>query len=306
MSLSCFFGTAFLDDSSRSLAYMQAFVANPCGLIRYAFIHMTPAVVTTNLTRRFGEFTAVQDVNLTVAPGQFFGFLGPNGAGKSTTIKMLTGLLAPTSGSIQILGLDALANPVEVKRQIGVVPEGLALFGRLTAPEYLHFVGRMYGLDAATTAARTSELLEFMSLANETKKLITDFSHGMQKKLALAAAVIHGPKVLFLDEPFEGVDAIASGTLKAMLQGMIARGATIFLTSHVLEIVERLCSHIAIIDRGHLIADGSLEELRAGVQARTSGDQAVTRTLTLEEIFLNIVGSETGSRQPEQELSWLG
>jgi ABC-2 type transport system ATP-binding protein len=285
---------------------MQAFVANPCGLIRYAFIHMTPAVVTTNLTRRFGEFTAVQDVNLTVAPGQFFGFLGPNGAGKSTTIKMLTGLLAPTSGSIQILGLDALANPVEVKRQIGVVPEGLALFGRLTAPEYLHFVGRMYGLDAATTAARTSELLEFMSLANETKKLITDFSHGMQKKLALAAAVIHGPKVLFLDEPFEGVDAIASGTLKAMLQGMIARGATIFLTSHVLEIVERLCSHIAIIDRGHLIADGSLEELRAGVQARTSGDQAVTRTLTLEEIFLNIVGSETGSRQPEQELSWLG
>ncbi|HXC94949.1 MAG TPA: ABC transporter ATP-binding protein [Edaphobacter sp.] len=268
---------------------------------------MTPAVVTTNLTRRFGEFTAVQDVNLTVAPGQFFGFLGPNGAGKSTTIKMLTGLLAPTSGSIQILGLDALADPIEVKRQIGVVPEGLALFGRLTAPEYLHFVGRMYGLGAATTAARTSELLEFMSLANETKKLITDFSHGMQKKLALAAAVIHGPKVLFLDEPFEGVDAIASGTLKVMLQGMIVRGATIFLTSHVLEIVERLCSHIAIIDRGHLIANGSLEELREGVQARTGGDQAATtRKLTLEEIFLNIVGSETGLRPPEQELSWLG
>ncbi len=179
---------------------------------------MIPAVTTTGLTRRFGDFTAVQDVNLTVAPGQFFGFLGPNGAGKSTTIKMLTGLLAPTSGSIQILGLDAIANPIEVKRQIGVVPEGLALFGRLTAAEYLRFVGRMYGLDAATTAARTTELLEFMSLANETKKLITDFSHGMQKKLALAAAVIHGPKVLFLDEPFEGVDAIASGTLKAMLQ----------------------------------------------------------------------------------------
>ena len=128
----------------------------------------------------------------------------------------------------------------------------------------------MYGLDPATTAARTTELLEFMGLANETKKLVTDFSHGMQKKLALAAAVIHGPKVLFLDEPFEGVDAIASGTLKAMLQGMIARGATIFLTSHVLEIVERLCSHIAIIDRGRLIANGSLEELRAGVQARNT------------------------------------
>ena len=272
---------------------------------KVCFTQMIPAVTTTGLTRRFGDFTAVQDVNLTVAPGQFFGFLGPNGAGKSTTIKMLTGLLAPTSGSIQILGLDALANPIEVKRQIGVVPEGLALFGRLTAAEYLRFVGRMYGLDAATTAARTEELLDFMSLANETKKLITDFSHGMQKKLALAAAVIHGPKVLFLDEPFEGVDAIASGTLKAMLQGMIARGATIFLTSHVLEIVERLCTHIAIIDRGRLIADGSLEELRAGVQARntTSID---TQTLTLEQIFLSIVGNETGAQQPEQELSWLG
>jgi ABC-2 type transport system ATP-binding protein len=266
---------------------------------------MTSAVTTSNLTRRFGDFTAVQDVNLDVAPGQFFGFLGPNGAGKSTTIKMLTGLLAPTSGSIQILGLDAATNSIEVKRQIGVVPEGLALFGRLTAAEYLRFVGRMYGLDAATTAARTEELLEFMSLANETKKLITDFSHGMQKKLALAAAVIHGPRVLFLDEPFEGVDAIASGTLKTMLQGMIARGATIFLTSHVLEIVERLCTHIAIIDHGQLIANGSLEELRAGVQARNP-DNTTSQTLTLEQIFLSIVGNEPGAQQPEQELSWLG
>jgi ABC-2 type transport system ATP-binding protein len=266
---------------------------------------MVPAVTTTGLTRRFGDFTAVQDVNLTVASGQFFGFLGPNGAGKSTTIKMLTGLLAPTSGSIQVLGLDAATHPIEVKRQIGVVPEGLALFGRLTAAEYLHFVGRMYGLDPSTTTARSAELLEFMGLANETKKLVTDFSHGMQKKLALAAAVIHGPKVLFLDEPFEGVDAIASGTLKAMLQGMIARGATIFLTSHVLEIVERLCSHIAIIDRGRLIANGSLEELRAGVQARTT-DSSGGQTLTLEQIFLNIVGNEAGAQQPEQELSWLG
>src|SRR5258706_6527223 len=204
---------------------------------------VSPTISTEHLTRRFGDLVAVNDVNLRVAPGQFFGFLGPNGAGKSTTIKMLTGLLAPTSGRIEILGLDFTDRTADVKRQIGVVPEGLALFGRLTGAEYLTFVGRMYGLDAATTAARTTELLEFMSLANETKKLITDFSHGMQKKLALAAAVIHGPKVLFLDEPFEGVDAIASGTLKAMLQGMIARGATIFLTSHVLEIVERLCTH---------------------------------------------------------------
>src|ERR1700754_2408294 len=143
----------------------------------------------------------------------------------------------------------------------------------------------MYGLDAATTAARTTELLEFMSLSGETKKLIADYSHGMQKKLALAAAVIHGPRILFLAEPFEGVDAIASGTLKVMLQGMIARGATIFLTSHVLEIVERLCTHIAIIDRGHLIANGSLEELRAGVRARNPEDNS-NQTLTLEQIFL--------------------
>ena len=266
---------------------------------------MTPAVLTAGLTRRFGDFTAVQDVNLSVAPGQFFGFLGPNGAGKSTTIKMLTGLLAPTSGTIQILGLDATANPMEVKRQIGVVPEGLALFGRLTGAEYLRFVGQMYGLDRALTAQRTTELLEFMSLAGEPKKLITDYSHGMQKKLALAAAVIHGPKILFLDEPFEGVDAIAAGTLKAMLQGMIARGATIFLTSHVLEIVERLCSHIAIVDRGRLVTHGSLEELRAGIQtAPAPGETA--RHLTLEEIFIQVVGANHGTDTPTRELTWLG
>jgi len=259
----------------------------------------TPAIRTSALTRRFDNFVAVNDVNLRVAPGQFFGFLGPNGAGKSTTIKMLTGLLAPTSGTIEILGEDLLANTVELKRQIGVVPEGLALFGRLTAREYLRFVGRMYGLDKVTTDQRTEELLDFMSLANEQKKLITDYSHGMQKKLALAAAVIHGPKILFLDEPFEGVDAIAAGTLKSMLQGMIHRGATIFLTSHVLEIVERLCTHVAIIQKGSLVAQGSLEELRAGV-ATTDG-----HTATLEEIFLNVLGT-TGVSAPEQELSWLG
>jgi ABC-2 type transport system ATP-binding protein len=265
------------------------------------------AIATYNLTRCFGDFTAVQDVNLRVAPGQFFGFLGPNGAGKSTTIKMLTGLLAPTSGRMELLGLDFEQNMVEVKRQIGVVPEGLALFGRLTGAEYLTFVGRMYGLDRETTAKRASELLEFMQLANEPRKLVTDYSHGMQKKLALAAAVIHAPKILFLDEPFEGVDAIAAGTLKAMLQRMIARGATIFLTSHVLEIVERLCSHLAIIHKGQLVAQGSLEELRAGVEAQSAEATSIAGAgnaarLTLEEIFLHTVG---GTRSAEQELSWL-
>jgi len=266
------------------------------------------SIATEGLTRRFGDLVAVDNVDLRVAPGQFFGFLGPNGAGKSTTIKMLTGLLAPSAGRIEILGLDLNANPVEVKRQIGVVPEGMALFGRLKGAEFLSFAGRMYGLDRETAAKRAAELLEFMQLADQPKKLVTDYSHGMQKKLALAAAVIHGPKVLFLDEPFEGVDAIAAGTLKAMLQGMISRGATIFLTSHVLEIVERLCSHVAIIHQGKLVAQGSLEALRAGVNALApaaegNGQSAGDEKLTLEEIFLRVVG---GSRRTEQELSWLG
>jgi ABC-2 type transport system ATP-binding protein len=192
----------------------------------------------------------------------------------------------------------------------------MALFGRLTANEYLRFVGRMYGLDAATSLQRTQELLEFMSLADEQKKLITDFSHGMQKKLALAAAVIHGPRILFLDEPFEGVDAIAAGTLKSMLQRMTARGATIFLTSHVLEIVERLCTHIGIIHRGQLVAQGSIDELRAGVRRtaspQISGEEAQpsgAADLTLEQIFLEIVGTDRdgnlAATPPEQEISWL-
>jgi ABC-2 type transport system ATP-binding protein len=276
-----------------------------------------PAISTEHLTRRFGDLVAVQDVNLRVAPGQFFGFLGPNGAGKSTTIKMLTGLLAPTSGRMQILGVDLTQDSVAVKRQIGVVPEGMALFGRLTGAEYLNFVGRMYGLDRSTAAKRTAELLDFMQLVDQPKTLVTDYSHGMQKKIALAAAVIHGPKILFLDEPFEGVDAIASNTLKSMLQNMIARGATIFLTSHVLEIVERLCSHVAIIHRGQLVAQGSLEDLRAGVEAQAAAaltaagvphepggsTPAPGEKLTLEQIFLRIVG---GTRRADQELSWLG
>ena len=261
------------------------------------------AIQTHGLSRRFGELVAVDNVSFSVAPGQFFGFLGPNGAGKSTTIKMLTGLLEPSAGTIEILGQPFNASALDLKRQIGVVPEGMALFGRLTAREYLRFVGRMYGLDGETTNLRTDELLEFMQLANENKKLVTDFSHGMQKKLALAAAVIHGPKVLFLDEPFEGVDAIAAGMLKTMLQGMINRGATIFLTTHVLEIVERLCSHVAIIHQGRLVANGSLEELRAGVASTLPGMELRQR-LTMEEIFLAILG-EDGHKESTQELSWL-
>ena len=266
-----------------------------------------PAILTEGLSRRFGNLVAVDQVDLRVDAGQFFGFLGPNGAGKSTTIRMLTGLLAPTAGRIELLGLDLATHPTDVKRQIGVVPEGLALFDRLTGSEFLNFVGRMYGLDRATAAQRTAELLDFMDLADRHKTLVVDYSHGMKKKLALAAAVIHGPKILFLDEPFEGVDAIAAGTLKTMLHNMTARGATIFLTSHVLEIVERLCSHVAIINKGRIIAQGSLDELRAGVaaSAHVNGDAAPAQKLTLEEIFLAVVGQEGVSRKSEDELSWL-
>ncbi len=257
------------------------------------------AIRTEQLTRRFGALTAVDSVDLRVNAGQFFGFLGPNGAGKSTTIKMLTGLLAPSSGRIELLGLDFQRDPIEVKRQIGVVPEGMGLFERLTGGEYLHFVGRMYGLDRATTEKRTAELLEFMQLADRQKALIADYSHGMQKKLALAAAVIHGPRILFLDEPFEGVDALAAGALKALLGRMTERGVTIFLTSHVLEIVERLCSHVAIIHQGRLVAQGSLEELRVGIPG-AEGEKK-----TLEQIFLSIVGQSGGEQSRLEELTWL-
>src|SRR5216684_1080648 len=234
------------------------------------------AIQTQKLTRKFGDLTAVDGIDLQVTAGQFFGFLGPNGAGKSTTIKILTGLLAPTSGSMQLLGVDFAANPVEVKRQIGVVPEGMGLFERLTGSEYLKFVGRMYGLDRVTTQRRSEELLDFMQLADRPKTMIADYSHGMQKKLALAA-----------------------GALKALLARMTERGTTIFLTSHVLEIVERLCSHMAIIHKGRLVAQGSLEELRAGISS-----EAGSKT-TLEQIFLSIVGQDGTERPQLEELSWL-
>jgi ABC-2 type transport system ATP-binding protein len=253
---------------------------------------------TQGLRRIFGPLVAVDGLDLTVSRQQFYGFLGPNGAGKSTTIKMLTGLLRPTAGKVNILGYDLASSSVEIKRRIGVVPEGLALFERLTGAQLLSFVGRMYGLNPKLAAERTQELLEFMDLRDAADKLVADYSHGMKKKTALAAAVIHGPEILFLDEPFEGVDAVAATTLKRLLQRFIARGGTIFLTSHVLEVVERLCTHIGIIQNGRLVASGSLEELRGGV--KVPGHEM--KALTLEEIFLQVVG---GVKQADEVLSWL-
>jgi ABC-2 type transport system ATP-binding protein len=260
------------------------------------------AVETFNLVRRFGDFVAVDDLNLTIERGSFFGFLGPNGAGKSTTIKMLTGLLAPTSGKIRVLGREIATEPLEVKRRIGVVPEDLNLFERLTGAEMLALTGRMYGLQNAELAERSPELLDLMELRDEPHKLIVEYSHGMKKKLSLACALIHRPEILFLDEPFEGIDAIASRTLKDLLSRLTERGLTVFLTSHVLEIVERLCSDIAIISRGKLLAAGSLDELRKGIRVEDNGQQR--GPVSLEEYFIHVVGG-TRDEGEEEVLRWL-
>jgi ABC-2 type transport system ATP-binding protein len=251
---------------------------------------MTLAIETNGLTRCFGDLRAVDGLDLRVEAGKFYGFLGPNGAGKSTTIKMLTGLLAPTSGTMCILG-EGLENPEkarEVKRRVGVVPEELALFDNLTAREYLTFVGRMYKLPLTTVRERCDELLTMMNLHTEEKKLTLEYSHGMKKKLTLAAALIANPALLFLDEPFEGVDAVASRVLRDTLKRCVQRGATVFLTSHVLEIVERLCTDVGIIVEGKLVYQGTMEEIR------TEG--------SLEERFLEAVGSD---HIEQQKLSWL-
>lgn len=248
---------------------------------------MNAAVETHELRKHFGPMIAVDGLNLVVPAGSLFGFLGPNGAGKSTTMKMLTGLLTKSSGSASVLGYDIDRQPVEYKQRIGVVPEELALFDRLTASEYLSFVGRMYGLRRELIDSRSRELLELMELPTSGKKLIVDYSHGMKKKLAFSAAVIHEPQLLFLDEPFEGIDAIASRMIKNLMQTLRSRGVTIFVTSHILEIVEKLCTHIAIINRGKLVAHGTLEELNAG-----SG---------LEQRFLELVDDG----EAKSMLSWL-
>lgn len=264
-----------------------------------------PAVETQELARRFGDFTAVDDINLRVRAGSFFGFLGPNGAGKSTTIKMLTGLLAPTGGRALVLGHDIATEPLEVKRRIGVVPEDLNLFERLTGAEMLVFTGRMYGLAREEIAERARELLELMELDSEPRKLVVEYSHGMKKKLALAAALIHRPEMLFLDEPFEGVDAVASRTLKSLLSRLTERGLTVFLTSHVLEIVERLCTDIAVISAGKLVAAGPLDELRRGIAVGgDGGGEERNDMMSLEDYFIRVVG---GARdEGDDALRWLG
>ena len=260
-------------------------------VLRYGLRHMELAVETKGLTRDFGTFRAVDGIDLTVPAGSFYGFLGPNGAGKSTTIKCLTGLLRPTAGTMRILGMDPLADAVDVKRRIGVVPEDLALFDRLSADETLTFVAQVHGLDTAVARSRSADLLDLMDLKSAGHTLVTDFSHGMRKKLSLAAALLPAPRLLFLDEPFEGIDAVASRQIKDLLLSFVSRGGTIFLTSHILEIVERLCTHLGVISKGRIVSQGPIADLRAAAAAGQ----------TLEELFIGLVGGD----RAQVALDWI-
>ena len=253
-----------------------------------------PAIEVRGLTKTFRGQVAVDNLTFSVARGTFFGFLGPNGAGKSTTIKMLTGLLRPTAGEASIEGLSLGTNLLQIKAQIGILPEELPLYERLTGEEYLLFAGRMYGLPRAECRRRTDELLQFLSLTDDRGKLIVDYSQGMRKKLALAAALIHNPRVLFLDEPLNGIDPVSGRIVTDLLRRLASKGVTLFFTSHVLDVVERLCDEVAVIDRGRIVAQGTLADIRT---QREMGQDA-----TLEDVFLKLIAADV----TREDLSWIG
>lgn len=243
------------------------------------------AVQTANLTRTFDKLVAVDHLNLDVPRGVIFGFLGPNGAGKSTTINMLIGLLPPTEGTARVGGFDVREQPLEVKRRIGVVPEGLSLYERLTAAEQIELAGRLHGLAVAEIRRRLPPLLDLLELDDAADKMILDYSQGMRKKTALACALIHAPDILFLDEPFESIDPISTKALKAVLRDMVdRRGTTIFFSTHVMELAERFCDRVGIINRGQLVAEGSIDALRARA--------GLPPDASLEDVFVQTVGVE--------------
>lgn len=258
----------------------------------------TPAVEAIDLTKQFDKKLAVNNLNLRVDEGEYFGFLGPNGAGKSTTIKMLVGLLRPTNGTARIRGIDIWQNPLAAKQQLGVLPEGLNIYERLKGREFIRFAGTMYGLEDGIVNQRADELLDLMDLTDDADKMIVDYSKGMRKKTALAAAIIHTPRVLFLDEPFEGIDAITGRVIRNVLRQLTAQGTTIFFSSHILEVVERLCTRLAVINDGELVAQGTIEEIR---KMAAAGEDA-----TLEDLFLSAVGAGAKEGEAERKLSWLG
>jgi len=253
------------------------------------------AISIENLTKRYGETLAVDRLSLNVPAGRLFGFLGPNGAGKSTTISCLTGLIDPTSGGIRLLGERFTADSVEMKRRIGVMPEGLALFDHLYAHEFLAFSARMYQLDEQIVRQRVEELLTVLDLTSTYRKRLAEFSTGMRKKVAFAAAIIHRPEILFLDEPFESIDPAGVAMLKDWLRRFVAGGRTVFMTTHVLETVERLCDDVAIIKSGRIAWRGDVGQLANGGKLECDGRQFNT----LEALFLHLAGEKYG------RLEWL-
>jgi ABC-2 type transport system ATP-binding protein len=250
-----------------------------------------PTIEIDSVTKRFGKLTAVDSLSLRVERGSFVGLLGRNGAGKTTTINMATGLFPPTEGRIRVLGFDVETHALEVKRRIGVMPQEESLLDFLTGLQYLFFVGRIHGLGDDEINRRAKELFYTLDLSPEPGMLVCDYSYGMKKKLGLSAALIHGPEIVFLDEPFEGIDPVTGRTIREILTGLQSKGITILMSSHILEIVEKLCNPIAIIEMGRLLGYGSLQNLQQNLHADDEN---------LEQLFVSLMG---GAKKGE--LSWL-
>jgi ABC-2 type transport system ATP-binding protein len=243
--------------------------------------HLSPTIQARGLTKNFGKLVAVSDLTLEVGAGEVFGFLGPNGAGKTTTIRMLTGLVRPTSGSALVAGYDIERDPREVKRRVGYLAETPYLYSKLSGREFLAFMGGLYEVAPDLARRRIDRLLGLFELADKADDLVESYSHGMRQKLGLAGAMLHEPPVLFLDEPTSGLDPRSARLVKDLLVAMVDRGHTVFLSTHVLEIAEHLCHRVGIIDHGQLVATGTLEELRS---------QARVEAYSLEDVFLQLTG----------------
>jgi len=234
-----------------------------------------------NLTKNYDAFTAVKNLSLRVPAGELFGFLGPNGAGKTTTIKMISGLLRPSAGTVEIGGYDILTHPMEAKAVLGLVPDSPVLYKKLSGREFLRFVAELYSVDRETTEKRTGDLLDLLGMAGNADDLIETYSHGMKQKTAIMAALVHDPGVVVLDEPTVGLDPRSARVAKDVLRALCDRGKTVFMSTHILEIAERMCDRVGIINKGELVAVGAISDLRAG------GEDGKT---SLEDIFLELTG----------------
>ncbi|HZT40931.1 MAG TPA: ABC transporter ATP-binding protein [Chthonomonadaceae bacterium] len=255
-------------------------------------------IVCHNLTKRFGDLVAVDNLSLCVGAGELFGFLGPNGAGKTTTIKMITGLLKPTSGTAIVGGYDIQQHTLQAKSILGYIPDNPFLYEKLTGREYLHFMADLYSVGHKDRARRIEDLLRLFELEEKGNDLIQGYSRGMRQKISLAGALLHEPKVIFLDEPTVGLDPKSARTMKDILRELCRRGTTVFVSTHILEIAEQMCDRVAIVNKGRLVASGTMEELRAAVAANASGAHRNgdtsgpdnTDKKSLEDIFLELTG----------------